>query len=372
MSSKPFKPMKFGCGRYIQAPGALEVVGREAAMLGKRPLVVIGPMAQDAIGARIESSLRDAGLEPYFYTMTSDCTYDTLEYLQKTLIPQIGADLVISSGGGKVIDMGKAAGKCSGLPVLNVPSSVATFNCWSAMSVMYTPDHKPIDRIWHETENNAVIIDTQVIADAPVKLFASGMADAFAKYIETGLMDEQYTIMNTPVGMYCSKVMAGTTNAIILNRGEKAYRDCIRHEVTEELDACVFANVATTAIAAAVNYSNHSLLHSGNGKGAVFAHALYYACKAKYTEETKDYLHGEIVGLGCQASMYAYERSEFETNNFSRFMKAIGQPMSLQELGLDVSDKGLNDLVDCMMVVWGKRPEHHRPIIYDALQRIKV
>ena len=52
-------------------------------------------------------------------------------------------------------------------------------------------------------------------------------------------------------------------------------------------------------------------------------------------------------------------------------MKAIGQPMSLKELGLDTSDKGIKELVDCMMVVWGKRPEAHWPIIYDALQKIK-
>ena len=49
-------------------------------------------------------------------------------------------------------------------------------------------------------ENNAVVIDTQIIAEAPVKLFASGMADAFAKYIETGLMMEYNDLFSTPVG----------------------------------------------------------------------------------------------------------------------------------------------------------------------------
>jgi glycerol dehydrogenase-like iron-containing ADH family enzyme len=184
-------------------------------------------------------------------------------------------------------------------------------------------------------------------------------------------MDESYTIMNTGTGMYCSKVMAGTTNEIILNKGEKAYRDCIAHTVTPEFDACVFATVATTGIAAAVNYSTYALTQSGNGKGATFAHALYYACKTILLEETANWLHGEIVGLGCQAEMYAFERSEYETKNFARFMKAINQPMSLKDLGLDTSDKGIKELVDCMMVVWGKRPEAHWPIIYDALQRIK-
>ncbi|MBQ7255502.1 MAG: iron-containing alcohol dehydrogenase [Oscillospiraceae bacterium] len=367
-----FKPVKFGCGRYIQAPGAMTVVGREASMLkGTKALVICGKKAADATGAIIEKSLKDAEIEPRFYIMETDCCYETLEHLRDEVVPKEGIDLVIGSGGGKVIDMTKATGKGNGLPVINAPSSVATFNCWSAMSVMYTKDHKPIDRIWHETENNAVILDTQILADAPVKLFASGMADAFAKYIETGLMQESYTINNTPVGMYCSKVMAGTTNEIILNKGEKAYRDCQKHEVTDEFDACVFANVATTAIAAAVNYGNQSLIRTKNGKGATFAHAMYYACKTVFTEETSNWLHGEIVGLGCQAEMYAFERSEFETNNFARFMKAIGQPMSLRDIGIEPTDANIRKLVDSMMVVWGKHPEEHWQIMYDSLQHIK-
>lgn len=367
-----FKPMKFGCGRYIQAEGATSIIGREAKMLkGTKALVIGGKKALDATGAMIEKSLKEYEVEPYFYTMESDCCYETLNYLKDELVPQQKFDVVIGSGGGKVIDMTKATGKCSGLPVINAPSSCATFNCFSAMSVMYTKDHKPLDRIWHATENDAVVLDLQVLADAPVKLFASGMADAFAKYIETGLMDESYTVMNTGTGMYCSKVMAGTTNEIILNKGEKAYRDCINHTVTPEFDACVFATVATTGIAAAVNYSTYALTQSGNGKGATFAHALYYACKTILLEETANWLHGEIVGLGCQAEMYAFERSEYETKNFARFMEAIGQPMTLRDLGINPTDENLKKLVDCMMVVWGKRPAEHWQVIYDSLQRIK-
>ena len=367
-----YKPMKFGCGRYIQAPGAMTVVGREAKMLkGTKALIIGGEKALASTGATIEASLKDAEIEPYFYTMKTDCCYETLDYLRNTLVPQEKFDVVIGTGGGKVIDMTKATGKCSGLPVINAPSSVATFNCFSAMSVMYTKDHKPIDRIWHETENNAVILDTQVLANAPVKLFASGMADAFAKYIETGLMDEGYTVQSTPTGMYCSKIMAGTTNEIILTKGEKAYRDCIAHQVTDEFDACVFANVATTGIAAAVNYSNQSLIRSKNGKGATFAHAMYYACKTIFNEETKNWLHGEIVGLGCQAEMYAFNRTEYETKNFARFLKAIGQPMSIRELGIEPTDENMRRLVDSMMCVWGKHPPEHWQIMYDALQYIK-
>ncbi|MBQ1316162.1 MAG: hypothetical protein IIY46_01635, partial [Lachnospiraceae bacterium] len=82
-------------------------------------------------------------------------------------------------------------------------------------------------------------------------------------------------------------------------------------------------------------------------------------------------LHGEIVGLGCQAAMHAYERPEFETKNFKRYMAAIHQPMSLRDLGIDPTDEEIRRLVDCMMVVWGKHPAEHWQIMYDALQYIK-
>ena len=367
-----FKPVKFGCGRYFQAPGCIEVLPQEIKMAhGTKALIVGGKNGLQAAGAKIEQLLKGAGIEYYIYTMETDCTYETLAYLKDTVVPQQKPDIVISVGGGKVMDMGKATGHGCDLPVINVPTSVATVNCWSAMSVMYTMDHHPIDRIWHAKEHSSVILDTEILVNAPVKLFASGMADAFAKYIETGLMMEYYDLHSTPVGMYTSKILAGITNDILLNKGEKAYQDCIKHEVTAEFDACVYANIATTAMAAAANYNNHKALIGGGKKGATFAHALYYACKDVFTEETKDYLHGEIVGLGCQASMFAYERPEFETKNFQRYMKAIGQPMTLREIGVDPTDANMKKLVDSMMVVWGKRPEYQYPIIMDALQYIK-
>ena len=143
-----FKPVKFGCGRYVQAPGALEIVGREVALLhGHKALIVAGKQAFDAAGARIQESLKDAGIDSFVYIMTGDCTYETLEYLKTTVVPEQKVDCVVSLGGGKVMDMGKATGHGCDIPVINVPTSVATVNCWSAMSVMYTPDHKPIDRI---------------------------------------------------------------------------------------------------------------------------------------------------------------------------------------------------------------------------------
>lgn len=368
-----FKPKKFGCGRYIQEPNATKVIGREAKMLGAgKVLIVAGKKAWALAGARIEASLKDAGVDMELFFLLTDCTYETLEYLEKTLVPEKKPDVVIGVGGGKVMDMAKATSCRTGLPIITCPTSTATFNCWSAMSVMYTPEHKPLDRIWRETEIDCAIVDTQILVESPAKLFASGVADCFAKYIETGMMMDSFNLLNTPADMYTSKILAGLTNEITLNKGEKAYRDVQNHVLSQEVEDCVFAVVATTAMAAAANYNNKKALISSRGlKGCAFAHALYYAVRMEFTEECWSYLHGEIVGLGCRAAMVSYGRSEFECKNFNRFMDALDQPKTLRELGIDTTDENMERLVDSMMVVWGKHPPEHRPIMREAMELIR-
>ena len=93
-----FKPVKFGCGRYFQAPGCIEVLPQEIKMAhGTKALIVGGKNGLQAAGAKIEQLLKDAGIEYYIYTMETDCTYETLAYLKdtdleryRTLIARLG------------------------------------------------------------------------------------------------------------------------------------------------------------------------------------------------------------------------------------------------------------------------------------------
>lgn len=372
-----FKPKKFGCGRYIQEPDAYQCLGREVEFLkGTKALVIAGEKGFEASADRINKALGEASIPYAFAPLKTDVTYDTLNDISGRIVPAEKADIVIATGGGKAMDMAKAVANKSGIPIICMPSSLGTFNCWSAMSVMYTPEHKPLDRIWHEKENDCVILDTQLLAEEPVKNFASGMADCLAKYIETGFMLETRNVNTMPADMYTSKIMAQATNDICMNKGEKAYRDCLAKTPSQEFEDCVFAVVATTAIAAAANYANKNALlgaakASGSVSGCSFAHGLYYAARKMYTEECWGYLHGEIVGLGLRAEMVVYDRSEFETKNLCRFLDAIGQPKTLKEIGMRTDDQSLSDLTDCIMTVWGKHPDWHRDIIYRGLQEIK-
>lgn len=372
-----FKPKKFGCGRYIQEPDAYKCLAREVEFLkGTKALVIGGKKGLGLAEERIDEQLTGAGIPFAVAPLTTDVTHETLSDYVNRIVPEKKADIIIATGGGKAMDMAKAVANGCDIPIICMPSSLGTFNCFSAMSVMYTPDHKPFDRIWHERENNCVILDTELLAKEPVKNFASGMADCLAKYIETGFMLETKNVNTMNADMYTSKIMAEATNDICMNKGEQAYRDCRAGQNSQAFEDCVFAVVATTGIAAACNYANKNAL-IGDAKvpdtkgGCNFAHGLYYAARKMYTEECWNYLHGEIVGLGLRAEMVVYGRSEFETKNLCRFLDAIGQPKTLKEIGMRTSDRDIADLTDCIMTVWGKHPDWHRDIIYRGLQEIK-
>lgn len=87
--------------------------------------------------------------------------------------------LVLSSiftvhAGGKCIDAGKlAAYKCS-IPSVVVPTLASTDAPCSALSVMYHPDGTFNEVVFYPDNPYAVIVDTQVIVEAPKRFLLSG------------------------------------------------------------------------------------------------------------------------------------------------------------------------------------------------------
>jgi len=291
----------------------------------------------------------------------------TVLRINQNVIPKYGTDIVIGCGGGKVLDMAKGAGDRAGQRVITVPSSAATFNCWSALSVMYYPNGKPLNLFWHDHEVDCAIVDTKLLSEAPARLFASGVADSFAKYYEGNLCNEANTIFTLTGPQYSAKVISGACNETLLNFGEAAYRDNQKHEVTDAYEKCIHAVMANAAMSGGLS---GGYIVGGAKPIVSFAHNTYDMIRRVFTEEAKGALHGEIIGLVLYAQLFHMGRPEYEIKSFRRFLDALDQPKSLRDIGIDPTDENLNKLVDEIMV-WGSHPEEHRQVIWDGLQIIK-
>ena len=88
-------------------------------------------------------------------------------------------------GGGRIMDFSKAVAEFAGVGTVNIPTSMSTCAPFTCMSVMYTPEGGKKDCWRYEHELDACLVDTQVIAQCPIRYNAAGILDTIAKRIDT-------------------------------------------------------------------------------------------------------------------------------------------------------------------------------------------
>ena len=171
-------------GRYVQGPGALAVLGPLLAELGgKVAAVVAGDAARAASGAAVASSLESAGCSAHFLRFRGACTAAAISGLAAQAA-NVSADSVIALGGGSVIDCAKGVNIARGGLLIVVPTIASTDAPTSRAIVLYDDQHR-ISGVERMRRNpDAVVVDTEVIASAPLRFFAAGMGDALSKKFE--------------------------------------------------------------------------------------------------------------------------------------------------------------------------------------------
>ena len=170
-------------GRYVQGAGAMAEIGIHAARMGTKALFIGGKTALSVCGSMVEASLKDNKVGCHKEVFNGECSDKEIRRLM-SVAKDTSADLVIAAGGGKVIDTGKAVGHEMKIPVIVAPTIAATDAPCSAVSVIYS-EHGVFERYLVLPRNpDCVLVDTMLVAHAPVELLVSGMGDALATYWE--------------------------------------------------------------------------------------------------------------------------------------------------------------------------------------------
>ena len=160
--------------RYVQGEGASHEIGLHAAKLGTKALLTGGKRALAACGQAIQTSLKEKNVGCYQELFKGECSDTEINRLV-SLARKEGADFIIAAGGGKVIDTGKAVAHFMKVPVIVMPTIAATDAPCSALSVVYT-DAGVFQRYLVLPHNpDCVLVDTRIVADAPVETLLSGM-----------------------------------------------------------------------------------------------------------------------------------------------------------------------------------------------------
>lgn len=317
---------RFGAGRYIQESNALDYCGEEIKRYGKKAYVIGGNTAIAVTEKRLCSSFEKYGLA---YCMERFSGYPSVQKIEglKAVVKEKDCDVLVGVGGGRIMDLAKAAAFGLGIPIVAIPTQAATCAAYSPLSVLYTPEGHSDNYIHFEYEVNAIIVDDQVMLTQSPRLLASGILDGMAKYIEIATLHPKVLDGNTSIARNSAFYMAKYTYDVLGQKGEKAVSDLKTGVWTKDLHDVIYVNIALTGIVSA--------LMQGKGQTAL-GHAFNNALHRDFLEYIKKWLHGEGVALGLLAQL-VYNGEDDQVEELKRLMKKFDMPCSLAEIGINTS-----------------------------------
>ncbi|MEM1641610.1 MAG: glycerol dehydrogenase [Desulfurococcaceae archaeon] len=320
-----------GPSRYIQGPGVLKYTGDVIKSYGvNRVLVFADRVVMNVIEKHgLFDSLSRAGVD-YVKELfgvtpcgpeTCDEEIDRLAAIAKSS----GCDGVVGAGGGKALDTAKDVAHKLGAKLFIVPTIASTDAPCSSVSVIYTCDHKFKEYRFYPKAAEAVIVDTEVIAEAPPRFLACGIGDALGKYTEVPsvLRVGKPNLLLKPlqgkaplIAVAAQKLMVET----IFNYSEEAIESVEEKVVTPALEAVVEATTLLSQV-------------SFECGGLAAAHSIYNGFTV--LEEKIHAYHGELVFFGMLTEMLLDGYPRKEIVDMMNFGHRIGLPINLSELGLE-------------------------------------
>ena len=154
--------------KYVQGRDATLKFHEEMGYMGKRWLFVCSNSGYKACHDKIEKSfgeLDDYRRYEVFGGISSKGEIAKLEEIVKA----DNIDTVVAVGGGSAVDTAKATAYYTGKHIVIVPTVAATDAPCTGLSVIYNDDHSFDKYLFYPTNPDAVMVDTTVIANAPVK-----------------------------------------------------------------------------------------------------------------------------------------------------------------------------------------------------------
>ncbi len=304
---------------YYQSSNVISQLGDICRKLGKRAVLIGGKTALQVTKQKISDSLARSQVEIVDLLLYGEeCTWDNVNKLTQK-VSELKADLIVSIGGGKSLDTGKAAAYKSELPIVTVPTIAGTCAAFTPLSIIHTPQGSHLISSPESALPAAIFVDTDIIAKAPSRLLCSGMGDTLAKWYELRAIASAIprTSLNTgalALGHACLE--------IITEFGSKAIISVDKKEVSEALEQVVEAIIWLAGIS--------SILGGEKCRGAA-AHAVYSGL-TNIKEAHKMY-HGELVGFGNLCLIEMEGRPEKEITQAIKLANSINVPITFKQIG---------------------------------------
>lgn len=313
-------------GKYVQGAGLLSSAATFVKHLNAKFLVLGDAFVLELTQERLASSFKSENIACHFSTFSGECSRNAIATIQLEARKN-QCNAIIGIGGGKTIDAAKAVAYYLSVPLVIIPTIASTDAPCSSWSVLYTDAGEFHTYLDLPCNPNLVLVDTQIVANAPARLLAAGIGDALATWFEARAC--QRSSATTMAGGYptvAALAIARQCYEILLTDAKKAFLAVERKVVTEAVERIVEANTYLSGVG----------FESG---GLAAAHAIHNGFTV--LEETHSIYHGEKVAFGTLAQLILENAPTDELETVIRLCIDVGLPVTLRQLNVtdDIDNK---------------------------------
>ena len=305
---------------YVQGRGAIEQIGRICVEHGRCVGLVSDLFVDRAYGDRVRASIEAAGGKCPSAVLQSDVTQSAIDALADGL-QRHRPDIVVGLGGGKSLDAAKGVSVALGTSIITIPTSASNDSPTSVSYALYGENHVMVGVKQLPRNPVSVIVDTAIIAEAPVQFLRAGMGDAISKKFEAEACARGIGLI--PFGTRPLLIGAGIADLAyrtIRRDGLAAIRDNQEKKVTPAFENVVEANILMSGLG--FENGGLSLSHSLT-RGLVLMPG------------TRDAAHGFQIAWALLVQLLVEGRSDECLADLLDFYRLVGLPINLAGLGFD-------------------------------------
>ncbi len=305
--------------KYLQGPDAAALFGEYAKSLADSFFVIADDLVMKLAGEKVIDGLHRNDIQCHAERFGGECSHNEINRLIALMKAQ-GSKGVIGVGGGKTLDTAKAMGYYLHLPVIVVPTIASTDAPTSALSVIYSDQGEFEEYLIYPKNPDMVVMDTAIIAKAPVRLLVAGMGDALSTWFEAKACYDAHAVsmaggQSTVAALSLARLCYDT----LLAEGEKARLAAQAGVVTTALERIIEANTYLSGI-------------GFESSGLAAAHAIHNGFTV--LESCHHLYHGEKVAFGTLAQLVLQNSPMEELETVLGFCHRVGLPVTLAEMGV--------------------------------------
>lgn len=305
--------------KYVQGANALNSIGQYVKPLGQQALAIADDFVSGLVGKQVTASFAEADAQLVMEKFNGECSREEIERLVG-VAKNHESQVIIGIGGGKTLDTAKAVAFYLNVPVVVAPTIASSDAPTSALTVIYTPSGEFSEYLMLPQNPNMVVMDSTIIASAPVRLLVSGMGDALATYFEARASARSG-----------GQTMAGgkpTLAALALAKlcYETLIKDGLKAKISAENG---LSSPAVENIIEANTYLSGMGFESG---GLAAAHAIHNGLTK--LEECHHLYHGEKVAFGTLVHLVLENAPMAEIQEVLSFCKSVDLPTNLHMMGV--------------------------------------